>query len=237
MSLLRSAICAVTAIALLSAPTAAQHGGHHDHPAPHQKPATKTSRTGGPYPFATCPVSGKRLGTMGDPLVKVYRGREVRFCCGGCTGSFEKDLDSSLAKLDQKVIADQRPIYPMSKSVVSGKKLPKKPVNLVLGNRLILLADAKEKATLLKSPETYLKKLDATVSSTQGKSYPLQKCVVSNEPLDSMGKPKDVVIAGRLIRICCSSCAKKLDKTPSSFISAIDKATAEKSRPKARNGK
>lgn len=233
MSLIPSAFLTAAATALLCVPMAAQHGDHHGH----QNPAAKVARTGDPYPFETCPVSGKKLGAMGDPEVKVYDGREVRFCCGGCTGKFEKDLDASFAKLDQKVLADQRPIYPLTKSVVSGEKLPEKPVSMVLGNRLILVATAKEKATILKAPEKYLKLLDDAVKAAQGKDYPLKKCVVSDEPLGSMGKAKDVVVAGRLIRLCCASCTKKLEKTPAAFLATIDKAAADKSPEEPRDGK
>ncbi|HEY5792582.1 MAG TPA: hypothetical protein VIS74_04745 [Chthoniobacterales bacterium] len=44
-----------------------------------------------PYPLTVCAVSGAKLGTMGEPVVRVYDGQEVKFCCGGCIAMFEAD--------------------------------------------------------------------------------------------------------------------------------------------------
>src|SRR5712675_516899 len=60
----------------------------------------KAKVAGDPYALAVCPISGKKLGGMGDPVVKDYDGREVRFCCAMCPPNFEKDQDKSFAKLD-----------------------------------------------------------------------------------------------------------------------------------------
>ncbi len=52
-----------------------------------------------PYPLDTCPISGEKLGGMGEGVTKVYKGQEVKFCCGGCPATFEKDVDGNLAKI------------------------------------------------------------------------------------------------------------------------------------------
>jgi len=51
------------------------------------------SSTGGakPYPLDTCVVSGTKLGSMGDPLVIVHEGQEIKFCCPPCKVEFDKD--------------------------------------------------------------------------------------------------------------------------------------------------
>jgi hypothetical protein len=36
------------------------------------------------YPLETCPVSGEKLGSMGEPVEVVYAGRLMKLCCGGC---------------------------------------------------------------------------------------------------------------------------------------------------------
>jgi hypothetical protein len=41
------------------------------------------------YPLDTCAVAGKKLGSMGDPIVYVHEGRQVKFCCKGCVPSFK----------------------------------------------------------------------------------------------------------------------------------------------------
>ncbi|MEQ8763427.1 MAG: hypothetical protein RL885_05845 [Planctomycetota bacterium] len=52
-----------------------------------------------PYPLEVCIVSDEELGSMGEPVVKVYDGQEVKFCCESCVKSFEDDKASYLAKL------------------------------------------------------------------------------------------------------------------------------------------
>lgn len=43
------------------------------------------------YPLETCVVAGGKLGSMGDPVDYLHGNTLVRFCCAGCTESFEKD--------------------------------------------------------------------------------------------------------------------------------------------------
>lgn len=53
-----------------------------------------------PYPLDTCVVSGEKLGSMGDPVVKSYDGHQVKFCCSACIRDFEKDKAKFLTKID-----------------------------------------------------------------------------------------------------------------------------------------
>lgn len=193
-------------------------------PQPATDNAKEPERIGDPYPLDSCPISGKKLGAMGDPVLELYDGREVRFCCDACPPAFAKDTAKSLAKLDDKLIKDQAPIYATKASVVTGKDLPEKPYEFVYGNRLIRLGAEPEKAEFLKDPKRYLKSLDAAVIAAQGKAYPLTKCPVSGDEYGDMGEPKDLVIAGRLIRLCCPDCKDAIEKNPSKFIAIVDEA-------------
>jgi len=65
---------------------------------------------------------------------------------------------------------------------------------------------------------------EAAIVKAQAPSYPLATCVVSGEELGSMGDPIDHVVSGRLVRLCCKSCVKKVDASPASFIAKIDEA-------------
>lgn len=196
------------------------------------KPAAKASatekRVGDPYPFADCPISGAKL--KDDSPIKLYDGREVRFCCAGCPDAFEKDLKSNLAKIDAKIIKDQAPLYPLTTSVVTGKDLPAKPVEFVHGNRLVRVGEEKEKTEFLKDPAKYLALLDKAVIERQGKDYPLAACLVTDESFEG-AKPADVVIAGRLARLCCKGCSKRLNKEPAKFIARIDAARKTPAKP------
>ncbi|MBI1189736.1 MAG: hypothetical protein GC200_03525 [Tepidisphaera sp.] len=231
----------VAALSMSVGTAFAQHEHHGDAPAKSEQPARhkdaapaakQGERVGDPYALETCPISGKKLGAMGDPVVKLYDGREVRFCCPGCPPKFEKDLATSLAKLDEKIIKDQSPLYPLMTSVVTGKDLPEKPYELVYGNRLIRLGAESEKADFLKDAKKYLAELDKAVVAAQGKDYPLKTCPVSKDELGGdMGKPVDVVVAGRLIRLCCKDCKKDIEKEPAKFVAMVDAARKHHDKP------
>ena len=60
-----------------------------------------------PYPLDTCIVSGEALGSMGDAVVKIHDGREVKFCCAGCIKKFDKDPAKYIAAADAKAVAEQ----------------------------------------------------------------------------------------------------------------------------------
>lgn len=50
--------------------------------------------------LTTCPVSGDKLGgDMGKPVVIVYQGQEVKFCCADCKTDFDKDPAKYMAKI------------------------------------------------------------------------------------------------------------------------------------------
>ncbi len=209
-----------------------QPGHHQDHAAP---PASK--RIGDPYPFDTCPISGERLGSMGEPMVALYDGREVRFCCDGCPEQFEQGKESSWAKLDERIIKDQGPLYPLKTSVVSGKDLPAKPHEFVYGNRLVRVVDEAERSTFIHHAKEFMGKLDAAVIAAQGANYPLAACPVSGDKYGGeMGKPKDVVIAGRLVRLCCAGCKPDLEKDPAKYVAMVDEARKRTANPDQRSG-
>jgi YHS domain-containing protein len=49
------------------------------------------------YPAETCPISGQKLGAMGEPYNFVHEGRLVRLCCGGCLDKFNNDPATAMA--------------------------------------------------------------------------------------------------------------------------------------------
>ena len=58
-----------------------------------------------PYALDTCLIAGERLGEMGPPVVIVYQGQEIKFCCKNCEGTFEKDPAAGLKKYQAAVAA------------------------------------------------------------------------------------------------------------------------------------
>ena len=193
--------------------------------APAIKAAEAVKRVGDPYPLSTCPTTGKKLGAMGDAVTKIYDGREVRFCCPACPPKFEKEQAANLAKIDEKIVKDQATLYPLKTSVVTGKDLPAKPYEFVYGNRLIRLGAESEKADFIKDAVKHVGALDKAVVEQQGKDYVLKSCPVSKEAFGGdMGEAVDVVIANRLIRLCCKSCKKDVEADPAKFIAMVDEA-------------
>ena len=61
----------------------------------------KATTTAGakPYPLGVCPVSGEKLGGMGEPVVFVYQGQEIKLCCKNCRKDFDAEPPKYLAKL------------------------------------------------------------------------------------------------------------------------------------------
>lgn len=220
------ALAIPVAAALLAAPALAQHEGHGDQPAAPAAAAEK--RVGDPYPLARCPISGKRLGEMGDPVVKLYNGREVRFCWSACPAKFEADLPAGLARLDEKITKDQAPLYPLRTSVVTGKPLPEEPHQFVYGNRLIRVGSEAERTSFRHHAKEYMAVLDKAVVAAQGKHYPLKTCPVSGDEFGgAMGEPVDLVVAGRLVRLCCDGCKEDVEKEPARFVALVDAARKE----------
>ena len=184
-------------------------------------------RVGDPYTLTTCPISGGALGSMGEPVVNLYDGREVRFCCAPCIGKFEKDLEASFTELDAQIAADQAPYYPLDTCVISGEALGDEYVNVVVGNRLVRTCCQMCEKKVRANPEPYIKAVNEAAIAQQREHYPLDTCVVmEGEPLVE-ADVEEVVIGGRLARLCCKMCKRKIKKQPTEFIVAIDKAWSE----------
>jgi YHS domain-containing protein len=70
------------------------------------QPATAQAK---PYPIDWCIVSGEKLGSMGDPVVRTYQGQEVKFCCKYCIEDFEKTPALYLARIDSAAAGQLQP--------------------------------------------------------------------------------------------------------------------------------
>ena len=245
MSLISCARFLAIACAAIASPAALAQHDHHDHEHGQDKPAAPATaphepeaaqqRPSDPYPLATCPVSGKELGAMGDPVVKTYDGREVRFCCEGCIEDFEAKQADYWKKIDEQIVKDQLPYYPLSTCVISGEPLIEDGedigVNLVHRNRLVRFCCRDCAKEFLKKPEETLKKLDAATVQQQREHYPLATCVISSEDLGAMGEPYEVVIANRLVRLCCAMCEEQLRAEPRERLAALDEAWKQQGLP------
>lgn len=63
-------------------------------------------------------------------------------------------------------------------------------------------------------------------------AYPLTTCVVSDEPLGSMGKPYDYIHKeegkpDRLVKFCCKMCVGQFKRSPAKYLAKLDASAAK----------
>lgn len=123
------------------------------------------------YPLGTCPVTGEKLGTMGDSINYVHQNRLVRLCCADCKSKMAADPQKYLAPLNQAVADAQKDNYPLATCVVSGQNLGEmdEPVDVIVGGTLVRLCCAGCVPKLAKDPAGYLDKLP-TRAGTAGRA-------------------------------------------------------------------
>lgn len=180
------------------------------------------------YPLKNCPVSGEALGSMGDPIDLVVKGRLVRLCCKDCVKSINKDSLAAFKKIDKAVIAAQKPSFPLTHCPVTGDKYDIDAIDKVIGTRYIKLCCKGCKRKLSANPAKYLAEIDKALIKAQLADYPLKNCPVSGEPLGSMGDPIDQLYGTTLVRLCCKGCIKSFEKEPAKYIEKLDAARAKK---------
>ena len=65
-----------------------------------------------------------------------------------------------------------------------------------------------------------------TSCDSGGDGYPLKTCVVSGEPLDSMGGPVSIQHDGKTVKFCCKSCIDDFKKDPAPYLEKLTQASA-----------
>lgn len=223
-------IFAGSALTMTSTTSIAQGHGHAPSDQEQQEQATAShdekhvSVIGDPYTLETCPISGMNLGSMGDPVVKTIAGREVRFCCDACAERFEADTRSQFEKIDEQMIEDQKPHYPLDNCIVTGMKLGSMgdPFDHMHRNRLVRFCCAGCVEPFESETTKYLETLDSAVIETQKPDYKLDDtCVVSAEDVRDQGEAVELVFANRLVRFCCTGCVLDFNKNPARYLNAI----------------
>lgn len=62
----------------------------------------------------------------------------------------------------------------------------------------------------------------STTNSTD--AYPLTTCVVTGEPLGSMGEPVVIKHEGKTVKFCCSGCEDDFNENPAKYLAMISEA-------------
>jgi hypothetical protein len=212
--------------ALLSTPVAQDAAAKQEPPAADAKATWK----GEPYMLATCAASGRPLDVKGTRTTKVIANQELKFCCGGCADAVAKDPAKWTEKVNAAHADQQRPIYPLTTCVVTGEPLVDDAgkdiaTEVVIQNRLFRLCCGDCTKAVKADPAKFAAKLDAAALEAQAKTYPLTHCV-NNPKAAVTADSTQFVVAGRLVRTCCTKCQAKVLENPYDYVMAVDAARA-----------
>lgn len=61
----------------------------------------------------------------------------------------------------------------------------------------------------------------SALAAEKTKPYPLKKCLVSGNDLDSMGGPITKIYNGQEIKFCCKPCIKKFEANQTKYLSKL----------------
>jgi len=180
-----------------------------------------TARLASFYPLDECLVSGEPLGeTMQEITVQ---GRTVRTCCGTCADTLENSPEVFLAEFDEATREAQLERYPTQLCIVSGEPLGSMGdiIEHLEAGRLVRMCCEGCVKGFQKKSARYFAELDAALIEAQTESYPLTKCVVGGEALDSMGGPVDHLWGDQLVRLCCKGCIKSFNEDPAKYLAVL----------------
>jgi YHS domain-containing protein len=116
--------------------------------------------------------------------------------------------------------------YPLDTCPVSGMGLGTMgaPVILVHEGREVRFCCKDCVAPFQAEPARYLAQVDQKLIERQLPHYALKTCPVSDESLDAMGEPVNIVYDNRLVRFCCNMCVRKFRQAPAEYIAKLDAA-------------
>lgn len=67
-----------------------------------------------------------------------------------------------------------------------------------------------------------LASITAFAVESAAKPYPLDKCIVSDSDLNSMGEQATFVYQGQTIKVCCKPCFAKFEKNPAKYLKKLE---------------
>lgn len=185
------------------------------------------------YPLETCPLTGEKLDENAKSLI--VEGTLVRVCCAKCVKGVKASPTAAVAMVKRAVIAQQLASYPLKTCVVSGEPLGEKPVDMVIGTRLVRVCCTDCVKVVNKDSSKHMATIDAALIRSQIEAYPSKACPVSGEALGSMGDPINRLYGTKLVRLCCKGCLKSYEKNPAKFAEQIygtKKATSQPTEKK-----
>jgi YHS domain-containing protein len=188
-----------------------------------------------------CPVSGKKLGSMGGAIKVSVKGRDVYVCCKGCVNTLLRSPDKYLARLPRTNAGPTKATKADARAVAFQKICPvmDEPLN-AMGGPWKVNIEGREVFVCCKGcikfwkkdPDKYFSKIPtpapAKATKADAAAIARQKlCPVMGEPLNAMGGPWKVYANGRPIFLCCKGCIKKVQKNPDFFIAKTAKLKSQ----------
>ena len=148
--------------------------------------------------------------------------------------TFESNRAKYLKQADEAIVARELAAYPAINCVVMpDEKLPavgtpeaKEAHQVVVGNQLVRVCCAQCERKVKRNPAAYLAKLQTAIAASQVPSYPMKTCPISGRELPAT--PTDTLIAGRLVRFCCSGCQATAEKDVAGTLAKLDAASKTK---------
>lgn len=176
------------------------------------------------YYLSTCALCGGLLGAKGESPEVIREGRRLRLCSSACVDAYDRDPAEGRQRVDSVMVADQRPFYPLTTSLVTGRPLGPHAVDFIWGNRLFRAADGAERDLILADPVRYMRALDEAVIAAQSPTYGMpDKCPVQGDILQN-DVPIDMVVANRMVRVCCVRCARVVRARPYQYLGMVEYA-------------
>jgi YHS domain-containing protein len=186
-----------------------------------------------------CPVSGKPLGSMGDPVAVDVNGQTVYACCAGCVSAIESNpakyasgrpeiTVTAATDADAPLIAKQGKCPVMDESLGSMGQ----PIKVMIGDKPIFLCCKGCIKKIQAEPAKYLAmvygnqpapELTVTTATPADAALIAQQkvCPVMDEPLGGMGTPIKVMIGDKPVFLCCKGCIKKVEAEPAKYLAMV----------------
>lgn len=114
------------------------------------------------YSLDSCPISGKKLGSMGGPVKLVLDNHLVQLCCMGCQAKAKARKDEIVRSIQTAAYAKQKDSYPLKTCLKTGDALdPKGTIEVMHGPTLLRFGGEECLDELDKAPAAMLGKLHA----------------------------------------------------------------------------
>lgn len=140
------------------------------------------------YPLDVCVISGKKLGSMGDPIQHLFEDVLVQLCCKGCNKKAIAAAPALAERVRDAAYAAQAANYPLATCVASGEKLGADTYDVMFGNRLVRFCCEDCVDEFKANPSAMLAQLDA--AAMKGKKT--EKVDGESKGHEGHGKGKDV---------------------------------------------